>query len=100
LTYHAHAGQPDRQRFLSGVAKLVSTYTPQSRFQRLMLPIHETAQRQVDTRLVVTASRIVNLLTKPVQNVIVQPNRDPRLSGRHFQNRTPPSFAEISSRQV
>src|SRR5262245_39445427 len=74
----------DLRSSLSGAAKFVSNRSPQSRLQGLLLPAHETAQRLVNKRLVVSASCVINLLTKPVQNVIIQPDRDPGFSGGRF----------------
>lgn len=37
--------------------------------------MHEAAQCVVDERLVVSASCIINLLAKPVENVVIQPDR-------------------------
>jgi len=52
-------------------------------------------QRPVDQVLVTPASCFINLLAKPVQNVVVQPDRDPRLAARHLDHRPPLAFREI-----
>jgi hypothetical protein len=59
------------------------------------MKLRNASLMSVNERLVVSASRIINLLTKPVQNLNVQPNRDAGLSRRHLQYRTPSAFAEI-----
>jgi hypothetical protein len=52
-------------------------------------------QCKVNEALVVSATRCVNLLTKPCQNVIVNPNGDPSLTARHRCNPSALTFTEI-----
>src|ERR1017187_420423 len=57
--------------------KFVSNHAPQGGFQRLLPLVHEAAQSFIDERLVVPAPRVVDLLPKPSQNVVVQSDRYP-----------------------
>ena len=52
-------------------------------------------QCKVNETLVVSATRCVNLLTEPCQNVIVNPNGDSSLTARHRCNPPALTFTEI-----
>jgi hypothetical protein len=52
-----------------------SNDTPQSLLQRFLSLPDEPAQYLVDERLVIPAACLIHSLAKPVQNVIVQPDR-------------------------
>src|SRR6266853_512157 len=80
---------------LACAAEFVSNYTPQSGLQRLLLLAHVVAQRFVQKRLVVAATGVVNLLAKPVQNVLVEPDGDAGFSRRDPQDRATPALAEV-----
>src|ERR1700719_2516428 len=80
---------------LTCAAEFVSNYTPQSGLQRLLLLAHEVAQRFVKKGLVVPATGVVNLLAKPVQNVLVEPDGDTGFSRRDPQDRAAPALAEV-----
>ena len=50
-------------------------------FQRLSLPLHELSQGDVDQGLVITTTCRVDLILEPLNEVVVEPDRDSRLPG-------------------
>jgi hypothetical protein len=80
---------------LTGPAELVSNHAPQHGIQGFQLLAREGSEGLIDERLVVPAPGVVNLLSKPIQNVVVEPNRDSGFLGWHPQNRSAPALAEV-----
>src|SRR5690242_6080445 len=70
-------------------------HPPQNGFQWFLRPLDVRAQRLIDQVLIASASRIVDLLAKPVQNVVIKADRNARLAARDFDDRAPPAFREI-----
>src|SRR5271165_2643678 len=80
---------------LSRATQFIPNHSAQRCLQRFLLVAYETTQSPVDQRLVVSAARVVDLLAKPLQNIFVEADGNPRLFRRHSEDRTAPSLAEI-----
>src|ERR1700689_1370294 len=74
-----HSGVNRRKPSAPG-SKLLSQHAAQRSLQRLVLALDMIAERRVYHRLIVSATSIVDLLLKPSQQVVVNPNRNPSLA--------------------
>src|SRR5712692_2977154 len=78
-----------------GVAELFPDHPAQRRFQRLLSAPDVLSQRLVDQSLIVTSASPIHLLAKPVQNIIIQPDRDSGLALRNRDDWSAFASAEI-----
>jgi hypothetical protein len=63
--------------------------------QRLSLRADVLSESSIDESLVVPSALRLDLRPKPLEHIVVDANRDPRLALRQGIKRTPPSSAEI-----
>ena len=63
-------------------AEFVANHAAQGSLEPLLFLAHVNAQSFIDGGLVISSACVVHLLAKPVQNVVVQPNRDSSLFRR------------------
>src|SRR5260370_379360 len=76
-------------------AQLFPHHPSQYSFQRFLRAPDVRAQRLVDQVLITSTARIIDLLAEPVQNIIIQPDRNARLAARNLDHRPPLAFREI-----
>src|SRR5579862_6357379 len=57
---------------LASVAEFVPDDAPENGLERFLFVAHKCAQCFIDERLVVSAAGVVNLLAKPVQDVLIE----------------------------
>jgi len=75
--------------------QLFSNNATQEFFQGFLGRVDVVVQGAIDQRLITTATGPMSLLAKPLQDIIVETDRDPRFARRRGQNRSALAFAEI-----
>ena len=78
-----------------GRQQLFAHYPPQNIFQRLLAILNVLTQSMIDECLIVAAARRMHFFAKPIQDIIIESNRDPRLATGHRVNRATLACAEI-----
>jgi hypothetical protein len=61
--------------------------------------VHVLSQSGVDEGLVITAARRVDLILEPLEEVLVEADRDAGLSRGHRDDRSTPALAEVIARR-
>ena len=64
---------------LAGAANLLADYPAQRSFERFSGTTDVIAQSVVDQALVVAATGFLNLITEPIDYIVIEANGDPRL---------------------
>jgi len=75
--------------------KLLPEDLPENLLERLVLGRDERPEGFVDERLVVPSSSIIDPSSEPIQQIIVQTNRDPCLPSRRGCDRASASGTEV-----
>src|SRR6266498_1576565 len=75
--------------------QLLSQHTAQRVFEILFGRFRKGAQRRIDERLIAAASGLVNLLSKPLEDIVVDPDGDSRLARRGAKNSAAPAILEV-----
>jgi hypothetical protein len=73
----------------------LSEHTAEGVFEVMVGRFNKTAESIIDEGLIATAPRSVDLLPEPPKNVLVDPNRDPRLARRGLNNGATSPVAEV-----
>src|SRR5262245_34841692 len=76
-----------------GARELFAHDPPQRLLQRGL--VHMLAQRQIDQGLVAAARPPMNLAAEVIEDVVVQPDRDPRFAALRRQDGAASGFGEI-----
>ena len=81
--------------FLAGVAEFLADDAAKRRFQRLLSTANVLPESIVDQRLIVAAARSIHLLPKPVEKVVIEPDRDSGLALGYWHDGSTLCAAEV-----
>jgi hypothetical protein len=76
-------------------AKLLSNNAAQDGFERLLLIPNEQAEGVIDPSLIAPSPSRVSLTTEPLENVVIEADRDASLAGAGRNDGAPSGFREI-----
>jgi hypothetical protein len=65
---------------LTCAAEFLADHPAQRRFKRLATASHEISQSLIDKTLIVAATRLIHLVSKPLEDILIKPNGDTRLT--------------------
>src|SRR5437667_11858483 len=80
---------------LAGTLQFLSEHSAQGLLEWLLPMLDVLVQGRVDERLVATAASLVHLALEPSQEIIIEPDGDPRLSLCDPDHRAPLRLAEV-----
>src|SRR5664280_490314 len=81
--------------FLAGVAEFLADDAAKRRFQRLLSTANVLPESIVDQRLIVAPASPLHLLPKPVEKVVIEPDRDSGFALGYWHDGSALSVAEV-----
>src|SRR6266567_8131899 len=91
---NALLGGPTSPLAISAV-QFLANHATKNHLERFLAFLNKGSQGIVDVRLVIRTTSEVSLLSKPVEHIIVETNRDPGLAGRWWQDGTAFGLGEV-----
>jgi hypothetical protein len=77
------------------VSEFLADDPAQCRFQRLATATHEIPKGLINETLVIASAALIHLVSKPLEDILIQPNSDSHFAGWNRQYGSALAFSEI-----